>query len=187
MAICVQEAFKTIADAIGEVREAADFCRYYAAEARNLHPVDLPGPTGERNTLHIEGRELGDGRAVEFPAGDLPGQTVAALVTGDTVVAQPAPQTPGSRACGRACACGRGAGRCAGARDRRAGGRRGADRGRAGRGRRVHRIDRDRGSGSRGRWSDDDRADRAADRGDRRDQRDDRRLPPRLPSRWWRT
>ena len=43
MAICVQEAFKTIPDAIGEVREAADFCRYYAQQARlNLHPVDLP-------------------------------------------------------------------------------------------------------------------------------------------------
>eukprot|EP01035_Chromulina_nebulosa_P026233 gene26232-34320_t len=47
MAICVQEAFKSIPDAIGEVREAADFCRYYAQQARiGLLPTELPGPTG---------------------------------------------------------------------------------------------------------------------------------------------
>ncbi|HWU73860.1 MAG TPA: proline dehydrogenase family protein, partial [Sphingomonas sp.] len=57
MAICVQEAFKTIPDAIGEVREAADFCRYYAQQARSgLKSIELPGPTGERNTLHLDGR-----------------------------------------------------------------------------------------------------------------------------------
>ncbi|SUJ24728.1 Bifunctional protein putA [Sphingomonas paucimobilis] len=75
MAILVQEAFKTIPDAIGEVREAADFCRYYAQQARaRLGSVELPGPTGERNTLHLEGRGVwGHGRAVELPVGDLPG------------------------------------------------------------------------------------------------------------------
>ncbi len=96
MAICVQEAFKTIADAIGEVREAADFCRYYAQQARlNLHPIELPGPTGERNTLHIEGRGVWATIAPwNFPLAIFLGQTVAALVTGNTVVAKPAPQTP---------------------------------------------------------------------------------------------
>ena len=96
MAICVQEAFKTIADAIGEVREAADFCRYYAAEARaRLRPVELPGPTGERNTLHIDGRGVWATVAPwNFPLAIFLGQTVAALVTGNTVVAKPAPQTP---------------------------------------------------------------------------------------------
>jgi RHH-type proline utilization regulon transcriptional repressor/proline dehydrogenase/delta 1-pyrroline-5-carboxylate dehydrogenase len=96
MAICVQEAFKTIPDAIGEVREAADFCRYYAGEARSrLRAVDLPGPTGERNTLHIEGRGVWATVAPwNFPLAIFLGQTVAALVAGNTVVAKPAPQTP---------------------------------------------------------------------------------------------
>ncbi|PZQ59727.1 MAG: delta-1-pyrroline-5-carboxylate dehydrogenase [Sphingomonas taxi] len=96
MAICVQEAFKTIADAIGEVREAADFCRYYAAEARTrLRAVELPGPTGERNTLHLDGRGVWATIAPwNFPLAIFLGQTVAALVTGNTVVAKPAPQTP---------------------------------------------------------------------------------------------
>nr|WP_271299384.1 L-glutamate gamma-semialdehyde dehydrogenase [Sphingomonas sp. CV7422] len=96
MAICVQEAFKTIPDAIGEVREAADFCRYYAGEARSrLRAVELPGPTGERNMLHIEGRGVWATIAPwNFPLAIFLGQTVAALVAGNTVVAKPAPQTP---------------------------------------------------------------------------------------------
>ncbi|XJV91993.1 bifunctional proline dehydrogenase/L-glutamate gamma-semialdehyde dehydrogenase PutA [Sphingomonas albertensis] len=96
MAICVQEAFKTIADAIGEVREAADFCRYYAQQARtNLQAIELPGPTGERNMLHIEGRGVWATIAPwNFPLAIFLGQTVAALVTGNSVVAKPAPQTP---------------------------------------------------------------------------------------------
>ncbi|WP_267382499.1 MULTISPECIES: bifunctional proline dehydrogenase/L-glutamate gamma-semialdehyde dehydrogenase PutA [unclassified Sphingomonas] len=96
MAICVVEAFKTIPDAIGEVREAADFCRYYANEARTkLHAVELPGPTGERNTLHLDGRGVWATIAPwNFPLAIFLGQTVAALVTGNSVVAKPAPQTP---------------------------------------------------------------------------------------------
>ncbi len=96
MAICVQEAFKTIPDAIGEVREAVDFCRYYALQARGaLGPVELPGPTGERNTLRLEGRGVWATIAPwNFPLAIFLGQTVAALVTGNTVVAKPAPQTP---------------------------------------------------------------------------------------------
>ncbi|WP_375392446.1 bifunctional proline dehydrogenase/L-glutamate gamma-semialdehyde dehydrogenase PutA, partial [uncultured Sphingomonas sp.] len=96
MALCVQEAGKTIADAIGEVREAADFCRYYAAQARaGLQPVELPGPTGERNVLRLAGRGVWATIAPwNFPLAIFLGQTVAALVTGNTVVAKPAPQTP---------------------------------------------------------------------------------------------
>ena len=43
---------------VSEVREAADFCRYYAAEGRKLFgdAQPLPGPTGERNTLRLRGR-----------------------------------------------------------------------------------------------------------------------------------
>ena len=96
MAICVAEAFKTIPDALGEVREAVDFCRYYAQQARDgLHPIDLPGPTGERNTLRFEGRGVWATIAPwNFPLAIFLGQTVAALVAGNTVVAKPAPQTP---------------------------------------------------------------------------------------------
>jgi len=96
MALAVKEAFKTIPDALGEVREAADFCRYYAARARvDLATVTLPGPTGERNELRMEGRGVWATIAPwNFPLAIFLGQTVAALVTGNTVVAKPAPQTP---------------------------------------------------------------------------------------------
>jgi RHH-type proline utilization regulon transcriptional repressor/proline dehydrogenase/delta 1-pyrroline-5-carboxylate dehydrogenase len=96
MAICVQEAFKTIPDAIGEVREAADFCRYYAQQARSgLKSIELPGPTGERNTLHLDGRGVWATIAPwNFPLAIFLGQTAAALVAGNAVVAKPAPQTP---------------------------------------------------------------------------------------------
>lgn len=96
MAILVQEAKKTIPDALGELREAADFCRYYAARARcDLPPIELPGPTGERNLLRYEGRGVWAAIAPwNFPLAIFLGQVVAALVTGNCVVAKPAPQTP---------------------------------------------------------------------------------------------
>ena len=96
MAILVQEAKKSIPDALGEVREAADFCRYYAHRAReDFRTVELPGPTGERNTLRLEGRGVWATVAPwNFPLAIFLGQTVAALVAGNAVVAKPAPQTP---------------------------------------------------------------------------------------------
>jgi RHH-type proline utilization regulon transcriptional repressor/proline dehydrogenase/delta 1-pyrroline-5-carboxylate dehydrogenase len=96
MAVLVQEARKTIPDALSEVREAIDFCRYYAARARtDLMPVELPGPTGERNVLRHEGRGVWVAIAPwNFPLAIFLGQVLAALVTGNTVVAKPAPQTP---------------------------------------------------------------------------------------------
>ena len=96
MALAVQEAKKSITDAVGEVREAVDFCRYYAAEARGLMVQrELPGPTGERNVLRLEGRGVWATVAPwNFPLAIFLGQCAAALVTGNTVVAKPAPQTP---------------------------------------------------------------------------------------------
>ena len=96
MRLCVQEAFKTIPDALAEVREAVDFCRYYAAQARvGLQPLELPGPTGERNLLRMEGRGVWLCIAPwNFPLAIFLGQVTAALVTGNSVVAKPAPQTP---------------------------------------------------------------------------------------------
>ncbi len=96
MAICVHEARKTIPDALAEVREAVDFCRYYAATARvQFVTTLLPGPTGERNELRLEGRGVFACIAPwNFPLAIFIGQVAAALVAGNTVVAKPAPQTP---------------------------------------------------------------------------------------------
>src|SRR4051812_29731912 len=96
MRLCVQEARKTIPDALAEVREATDFCRYYAAQARKgLQPVELPGPTGERNVLRMGGRGAWVCIAPwNFPLAIFLGQVAAALVAGNSVIAKPAPQTP---------------------------------------------------------------------------------------------
>jgi len=96
MAILVDEARKTLPDALGEVREAVDFCRYYAQQARDgLRPIELPGPTGERNVLRMEARGVWACIAPwNFPLAIFLGQVAAALVTGNSVVAKPAPQTP---------------------------------------------------------------------------------------------
>jgi RHH-type proline utilization regulon transcriptional repressor/proline dehydrogenase/delta 1-pyrroline-5-carboxylate dehydrogenase len=97
MALCVREAGKTLPDALSEVREAIDLLRYYAAEAKRLFaaPLELPGPTGERNTLELHGR--GVFLCISpwnFPLAIYLGQIGAALVAGNTVIAKPAEQTP---------------------------------------------------------------------------------------------
>lgn len=96
MAICVKEAKKTIPDALAEVREAVDFCRYYAVNARaQFATIALPGPTGERNELRLAGRGVFAAIAPwNFPLAIFIGQVAAALVAGNSVVAKPAPQTP---------------------------------------------------------------------------------------------
>ena len=149
VARCVREAGKTLPDAIGEVREAVDFLRYYAARARRdfSHESALPGPTGERNLLRLRGKGVfGCISPWNFPLAIYTGQVAAALAAGNTVVAKPAEQTPLTAAYRhRAAAAG---GRAAGsaalrARRRRRGGRR-ADARSAPRGRRVHRLHRHR-------------------------------------------
>jgi RHH-type transcriptional regulator, proline utilization regulon repressor / proline dehydrogenase / delta 1-pyrroline-5-carboxylate dehydrogenase len=96
MALCVREAGKTISDAIAEVREAVDFCRYYAVQARaTLSEQNLPGPTGEANSLRSEGRGVFACISPwNFPLAIFLGQISAALVAGNAVIAKPAPQTP---------------------------------------------------------------------------------------------
>jgi RHH-type proline utilization regulon transcriptional repressor/proline dehydrogenase/delta 1-pyrroline-5-carboxylate dehydrogenase len=94
--LLVKEAHKTLGDAVAEVREAVDFCRYYAdqAEAR-LAPQPLPGPTGESNELRLHGRGVFACISPwNFPLAIFTGQVVAALVAGNTVAAKPAEQTP---------------------------------------------------------------------------------------------
>jgi RHH-type proline utilization regulon transcriptional repressor/proline dehydrogenase/delta 1-pyrroline-5-carboxylate dehydrogenase len=97
IALLRREGGKTLDDCVSEVREAADFCRYYAAEGRKLFgdAQALPGPTGERNTLRLRGR--GVFAAISpwnFPLAIFLGQVTAALMAGNTVVAKPAEQTP---------------------------------------------------------------------------------------------
>ncbi|MBV8592824.1 MAG: bifunctional proline dehydrogenase/L-glutamate gamma-semialdehyde dehydrogenase PutA, partial [Caulobacteraceae bacterium] len=97
MALAVREAGKTLADAVGEVREAVDFCRYYAARARAdfAEPILLPGPTGEANRLELHGRGVFACISPwNFPLAIFTGQVAAALAAGNAVVAKPAPQTP---------------------------------------------------------------------------------------------
>ena len=96
IALCSREAGKSLLDGIAEVREAVDFCRYYALQARK-HFADaelLPGPTGESNEYYLEGR--GVFLCISpwnFPLAIFSGQIMAALGAGNCVLAKPAEQT----------------------------------------------------------------------------------------------
>ena len=97
LALCVSEAGKTLPDAIAELREAVDFLRYYASQARELfsEPVALPGPTGERNELSWRGKGVFVCISPwNFPLAIFTGQVAAALVAGNAVLAKPAEQSP---------------------------------------------------------------------------------------------
>jgi len=97
MAIIVREAGKTLEDAQGDVREAVDYLRYYALHARRLFvgPMELRGPTGERNTLTLDGRGVFACISPwNFPLAIFTGQVAAALAAGNAVLAKPAEQTP---------------------------------------------------------------------------------------------
>ena len=97
MAVILREAGKTFENAQGDLREAVDFLRYYANEARRLFsgPTILHGPTGETNTLELRGRGVFAAIAPwNFPIAIFTGQVAAALAAGNPVLAKPAAQTP---------------------------------------------------------------------------------------------
>jgi RHH-type proline utilization regulon transcriptional repressor/proline dehydrogenase/delta 1-pyrroline-5-carboxylate dehydrogenase len=96
IALLQAEGGKTLDDALAEVREAIDFCRYYGCQARGgLAPQVLPGPTGESNELRYRGRGVFVCISPwNFPLAIFLGQVSAALVAGNAVVAKPAEQTP---------------------------------------------------------------------------------------------
>ena len=97
IALLQREGGKTLDDALSEVREAVDFCRYYAAEGRKLfgEGEPLPGPTGESNVLQLRGRGVFVAISPwNFPLAIFLGQVAAALMAGNAVVAKPAEQTP---------------------------------------------------------------------------------------------
>lgn len=82
MMLAVREAGKTLNNAVAEVREAVDFCRYYANEAENTLPKDA--------------KAVGAIVAISpwnFPLAIFTGEVVAALAAGNTVIAKPAEQT----------------------------------------------------------------------------------------------
>ena len=82
MMLAVREAGKTLNNAIAEVREAVDFCRYYADEAEHTLPQ---GSQGVGTIVAIS--------PWNFPLAIFTGEVVAALAAGNTVVAKPAEQT----------------------------------------------------------------------------------------------
>jgi RHH-type proline utilization regulon transcriptional repressor/proline dehydrogenase/delta 1-pyrroline-5-carboxylate dehydrogenase len=95
--LCTREAGKTLIDGVLEVREAVDFLRFYASEARRqfTRPLPLPGPTGEQNELRLHGR--GVIAAISpwnFPLAIFTGLVSAPLAAGNAVIAKPAGQTP---------------------------------------------------------------------------------------------
>ena len=97
MALAVREAGKTPHDAVAEIREAVDFLRYYASQARKNfdRPKRLPGPTGESNELSLHGKGVFACISPwNFPLAIFTGQVSAALAAGNTVLAKPADQTP---------------------------------------------------------------------------------------------
>jgi RHH-type proline utilization regulon transcriptional repressor/proline dehydrogenase/delta 1-pyrroline-5-carboxylate dehydrogenase len=97
MALVVREGGRCVPDALAEVREAVDYCRYYAARAREqfADSVLLPGPTGEANRLRLQPRGVFACISPwNFPLAIFAGQITAALAAGNTVVAKPATATP---------------------------------------------------------------------------------------------
>src|SRR3982075_3732347 len=97
IALLQSEGGKTLDDALSEVPEAVDFCRYYAAEGRELfgHDKTMPGPTGESNSLQLRGRGVFIAISPwNFPLAIFLGQVTAALMAGNAVAAKPAEQTP---------------------------------------------------------------------------------------------
>jgi len=97
VSLIVREGGRTYNDAVSEVREAADFCRYYALQGKTRFamPQNLAGPAGERNELRLHGRGVFACISPwNFPLAIFTGQVAAALAAGNTVVAKPAEQTP---------------------------------------------------------------------------------------------
>jgi RHH-type proline utilization regulon transcriptional repressor/proline dehydrogenase/delta 1-pyrroline-5-carboxylate dehydrogenase len=95
--LCIREAGKSLIDAVLEVREAVDFLRFYASEARRqfTKPMPLPGPTGEQNELRLHGRGVFASISPwNFPLAIFTGLAAAPLAAGNAVIAKPAGQSP---------------------------------------------------------------------------------------------
>ncbi len=95
IALCIREAGKTWQDAVSEIKEAIDFCHYYATQYKKIKdPKTLPGTSNEENLFRYNPK--GNFLCISpwnFPVAILVGQVVAALITGNRVLIKPAPQT----------------------------------------------------------------------------------------------
>lgn len=96
VALCHKEAGKTIHDSLDEVREAVDFCRYYAQQARD----NMANAEFRANFDGSTQQVVRQGKGIfvcispwNFPLAIFLGQITAALVSGNTVIAKPAEQT----------------------------------------------------------------------------------------------
>lgn len=97
ISLCIREGGRTLVDALSEIREASDFCRYYAAQARREfdQPFNMAGVTGESNQLRLAGRGVFACISPwNFPVAIFTGQISAALAAGNSVIAKPAGPTP---------------------------------------------------------------------------------------------
>jgi RHH-type proline utilization regulon transcriptional repressor/proline dehydrogenase/delta 1-pyrroline-5-carboxylate dehydrogenase len=84
MGLAIREAGKSVPNAVGEVREAVDFCRYYASQIRDAFRNDTHRPLGPVASIS----------PWNFPLAIFVGQISAALAAGNPVLAKPAEQTP---------------------------------------------------------------------------------------------
>ncbi|MBI4314029.1 MAG: bifunctional proline dehydrogenase/L-glutamate gamma-semialdehyde dehydrogenase [Candidatus Omnitrophica bacterium] len=90
----ILETGKTWREADADVSEAVDFIEYYGAQIRSWGPEALISPPGERN--HLRREPLGAGVVIapwNFPLAIPVGMTVAAALTGNTVILKPAEQS----------------------------------------------------------------------------------------------
>lgn len=98
MALMVQEAGKTLSNALADLREAIDFLYYYATQAEQNFAstgTRLPGITGEENTIYHHGRGVFVCISPwNFPLAIFTGQLAAALAAGNAAISKPAEQTP---------------------------------------------------------------------------------------------
>ncbi len=98
IALLRSEGGRTLIDSLSEIREATDFCRYYAAQGEKIFDENgetMQGPTGESNRLYMTARGIFICISPwNFPAAIFTGQIVAALMAGNSVIAKPAEQTP---------------------------------------------------------------------------------------------
>jgi len=97
LSLLMKEGKKTLPDAVSELREAVDYCRYYAVESLKhfATPQTLRGPTGELDQLVLSGRGVFACISPwNFPLAIFIGQVTAALAAGNAVIAKPASLTP---------------------------------------------------------------------------------------------
>ncbi len=94
--IMTAEQGKPLAEAIGEVRYAATFVKWFAEEGRRVSGHDIPAPTADRRILATR-EPVGVSAAItpwNFPAAMITRKAAAALAAGCPMVVKPSESTP---------------------------------------------------------------------------------------------